>query len=129
MNIYPTHTCFDDALEMLCEAIKANPGAGESDELLLVHGICLTPFGQEYAHAWVESLGKLAWFMGILDGKRQQFAAKIPEYYNEMNVVKTTKYTPRQAWKENNKHVTFGPWIEKYQKLCRQKESSKCSKI
>lgn len=117
--IYPTHTCFDDALDLLTEAIKMNPGAAHTDELKLVHGICVAPDGKEYAHAWVESLGKTVWFIGILDGKYQQFAADLKEYYAETRVVETTKYTPLEAWAENYRHANYGPWVERYKGLCK----------
>ena len=120
MIVYPTHTCFDDALDMLCEAIKANPGSAHSDELKLVHGICVAPDGKKYSHAWVESDRRIAWFAGVVDGKKTQLAAPIEEYYIEINVVETTKYTPRQAWEENYRHANYGPWLEKYKRLCNE---------
>lgn len=120
-NIHPTHTCFDDALDMLQEAIKANPDSFTSDELKLVHAICLNPKGEEYSHAWIESTNShavnIVWFTGIYNGKRRQFAADPKEYYEEMKVKETTKYTPMQAWKMNEKFVTYGPWELKYQVL------------
>ena len=120
-NILPTHTCFTDAMELLAEAIQSNEGSAESNELLLVHAICLLPSGEEFSHAWVECLGKYVWFVGILDGKREQFAADLNEYYIDARVKETTKYTPIQVWQFNRKHVTYGPWEEKYQRLCKEK--------
>lgn len=120
-NIYPTHTCFDDALDMLTEIIKTNPEVAHSNELLLVHGICFPPDYGEFSHAWIEKSGKYVLWTGILDGKRQEFVSEIAEYYDFFHVQETTKYTPKEAWLENSKHVTFGPWVEKYKNLCRER--------
>lgn len=121
-HILPTHTCFDDALDMLQEAIKANPGSAKSGELKLVHAICLMPDGQEYAHAWVESNGKHCWFMGMMGNRRHQFVATIEDYYAELRVKETTKYTPEDAWHENDTHVTYGPWNKEYLALCKDRQ-------
>ena len=117
--IYPTYTCFDDALDLLAEAVKANPDAVDSGELRLVHGICLSPSGEKYSHAWVESFGMHVWFMGILNGERATFACSRIEYYEDARVQETTKYTPREAWALNYEHENYGPWIERYKKLCK----------
>ncbi len=118
MTLYPTHTCFDDALDMLTEAVKANPGSFESDELKLVHAVCVAPTGEEYSHAWVESNSTHVWFVAITNGHRVQYVADRGEFYDEYQVKETTKYTPRQAWEENAKHETYGPWLDRYLRLC-----------
>ncbi len=96
MNLYPTHTCFDDALDLMCEILKTHPDAANTDEFLLVHGICNPPSYQRFSHAWIETdHGKgVALFFGILDGKRQMLAESVAEYYKRLNVEETTKYTP-----------------------------------
>lgn len=116
--IYPTHKCFDDALDFLEElARQKNPALYR---MRLVHGICLHPDdGHEYAHAWVEQDGTCVIFSGILNGKFGYFAASIEEYYPDAKVQETTKYTPFEAWRENHRTNHYGPWIEKYQRLCR----------
>lgn len=118
MTLYPTHTCFDDALDMLAQAVKANPGSYESDELRLVHAVCVAPDGAEYSHAWVESNGTHVWFEALTNGHRVQYVSDLGEFYAEYQVKETTKYTPPQAWAENKKHETYGPWIDRYKLLC-----------
>lgn len=120
-TIYPTHTCFDDALDLLTELIKANPKIVRTNEILLVHGICFAPELGEYSHAWLEMDGEYVLWVGILKGQRQEFKSSIKSYYEHFNVIETTKYTPRQAWEKNNEFVTYGPWEEKYLKLVRSK--------
>lgn len=124
-NIYPTHTCFDDALDMLEEAVIAHPDCVFTDEFKVVHAICLMKGSDErYAHAWLEYLGKQVWFRGYLDGKLETFAADIKEYYEDARVQEFTKYTPREVNELNKKFVTYGPWEEKYLRLCRDKKGA-----
>lgn len=118
-NIYPTHHCFDDALDFLEELAKQkNPMI---HRMRVVHAVCLAPDGHEYAHAWVEQDGTFVIFAGIVNGQKEWFAAKVSEYYTEHRVQGTTKYTPREVLAENLKHETYGPWVERYKALCAPK--------
>lgn len=110
--IYPTHKCFDDALDFLEGLYK------EKNPMLyrmrLVHGICLHPDdGHEYAHAWVEQDEEFVIFAGIYRGENQYFAAAREEYYADAKVQETTKYTLLEALCENHKAGHYGPWIER----------------
>src|ERR1043165_3374248 len=79
-NIYPTGTCFDDALDLLVAVLKLNPQW--EPEIRLVHGICRAPDGHRYAHAWVEDDSDATCaFYGVLQGKRRLFKARRDEYY------------------------------------------------
>jgi hypothetical protein len=118
--IYPTHECFNDALEVFEQMAKERNPFLHSGRLHLVHAVCLTPDGEEYAHAWVEQDEKIVIFAGIVNGAKSYFAADAAEYYAESRVKETTKYTVRQALELNNLHETYGPWTERYLKLCRQ---------
>lgn len=118
-NIFPTHHCFDDALDFLEELSKQkNPMI---HRIRVVHAICLAPDGNEYAHAWVEQDGKFVIFAGMVDGEKQWFAGEVGEYYAEHKVQETVKYTPREALAENLKHETYGPWVDRYKALCAPK--------
>ena len=120
-TIYPTHECFNDALEFLGELAKQQNPLLHSGRLILVHGTCLHPKdGHEYAHAWVEQDEKFVIFAGIHNGKHKYFAASRAEYYNDAKVQETTKYTPRQAAQENLRSGHYGPWLDKYKRLCRE---------
>ena len=121
--VYPTHTCFDDALEYIGEMLKNHPAAVMFEDVVLVHAICIMPNGDQYAHAWVESkLTKTAYFFGIVKGGRVRIDVDSEEYRKELQVVEFIEYTPYEACKENYKHGTFGPWKEKYLNLCRDKK-------
>lgn len=119
-QIYPTHTCFDDAIEFIELLIKENPDLKEDIKanILIVHSICLMPDGRPYAHAWVEDKkDDTSIFRGIIDGEATYLIAPRTEYYERFRVQETTKYTLYQALEENRKSNTYGPWKEKYRKL------------
>lgn len=113
--VYPTHTCFDDALDLI-EAMVLNDRR-EIDKLMLAHGICLMPDGKPYAHAWVERDGECL-FDGLIEGARYTFRADKAEYYAGMKVQEVTHYTVEEAWIENSQSNHFGPWKPEYAALC-----------
>jgi hypothetical protein len=119
--IYPTHRCFDDALDFVTERMKEDP-KGLENKLLVVHGIVLMPSGPDegepYAHAWVEE-GSLVWQGGILDGERVYWSVEWSEFRDELRVQEATRYTLRQAYMENQRTNHYGPWLAKYEALCR----------
>lgn len=118
-DLLPTHKCFDDSLELLEKLAKEDPSICHTNEFLLVHSICISPDGTEYAHAWVEwTKRKLVMFAGIMNNEFSYYMAPIEDYYKEFKVKETTKYTIREAVVENLKHENYGPWIDKYTKLC-----------
>ena len=120
ISIHPTHSCFDDALDFLANLLRDNPGLADAGTVHLVHGILLTPATSEpFAHAWVEYSGAV-WQCGILNGKRICYGMDPTEFAEKLRPQDVTRYTPRQAWKENERSNTFGPWVERYQELCRK---------
>lgn len=118
MTVQPTFHCFDDALDYP-ELVIKNRHELHKSTLLVVHGICLMPDdGRPYAHAWVENPKKgECIFKGIIGKEEAYLFADKADFYKEMQVQETTKYTVKQACIENMKHETFGPWEEKYLKL------------
>jgi hypothetical protein len=44
--------------------------------------------------------------------------AERAEYYAEGRVEKVTRYTPREALRENIRTGHFGPWEDEYRALC-----------
>lgn len=109
--IYPTHTCFDDALEFLV--------LGELHSVQrkrLVHGICLADDDSPYAHAWVELDGD-AWQGGLLDGERIYYAMPIAELHERLRVRECTRYAALQAMRQNVATGHYGPWEPKYREL------------
>jgi hypothetical protein len=130
--IYPTHRCFDDAIEYCEEQARADaPGWRD---LILVHAIILVPEenppgsdavpGERAVHAWVED-GDLVWDAGVLeDGRRVRFSVERAEYYAHYRVQETTRYTMLEALIENQRSRSYGPWRSEYQALCRPRSSA-----
>jgi hypothetical protein len=110
--ILPTHTCFDDALELI--------GALRDFRARLVHAI-VEPEGAPgpFAHAWVEREGAALWF-GIYRGSRRLFATPADQYRAEFCARDVTVYTPPEAARMNAYHVTYGLWETRYLELCRK---------
>lgn len=119
--IMPTHTCFDDALDMVCRWIQAEPKKKWNSIVLLCHGICRAADDEPFAHAWLEMPGNEGievWQSGLVRGKKFAFSVDRDEFYDEMKVSKMTQYTLKEAWMKNKKHGTYGPWDTRYLKLC-----------
>lgn len=125
-TIYPTGSCFDDALDFVEARVRQRPRLARTSDLLVCHGICIIPSGNPeagelYAHAWVEE-GQVVWQGGILDGERIYFATQRDQFYIRLQVQDVTRYTLRQVWEENRRTRHFGPWESRYEALCRKKK-------
>src|SRR4030095_8176654 len=126
-DILPTHTCFDDALELLTQRVTKDPSLAKKRRILLVHGVLLVPDGAEdagkpFAHAWVQQAGQ-CWFTGLVEGVRVHYSIPRDVYYQTMRAQEWTTYTPRQALFENFKHGHYGPWKDPYLKLCSSEDT------
>jgi hypothetical protein len=116
-TILPTHKCFDDAIDLLGDILKAHPDAADTDEFQLVHAIC-SPGGDPFSHAWIESKGGIVFWYGIVEGDgRSLLITPAPEYRAQFKIIEEMRYTPRQAWEENKRTGHYGPWVEKYRQL------------
>lgn len=125
ITIHPTHTCFDDAVEILMLATEH--GAVRTGEFVIVHAIVEPPGEVAMAHAWVEHPARdRALFIGIVgdaaDGRRDVLMARRSEYRAELGVRESTSYTLDQAIREELRTGQCGPWEAKYQRLCRNQE-------
>lgn len=117
-KIYPTHQCFDDALENLIFIMKRDGrDIVKEGRLLIVHGI-IEPEGKEISHAWLERDGKTVIFTGILNGERFMVVGDLDEYYAKAKVKDTTKYTLFEAYAEELRTGHYGPWVERYRAIC-----------
>lgn len=119
-NMFPTGTCFDDAIDLMQRWIQANPTPEWHQRLRLAHGICIRfegPISRPFAHAWVESDGKEVWQDGFLDGKRCSYSVDKAEFYREFGVLDFTLYTLREMALENLKYGHYGPWKAAYHEL------------
>lgn len=109
MIVHPTHTCFDDALDIFDHVPI-------SDNYVVVHGICNAPAGP-FAHAWVEERGKIIWQGGILDGRRGYYAMSLGLFYMHFAITKTSRYSIKQAAYLNGASGHYGPWRDEYKQL------------
>jgi hypothetical protein len=119
MNILPTHTCFDDALDWIVLEMKRD--RKRRFDLFLVHGIMQAEDGSLYAHAWVEDEaagGPFCWDFGLIGDASCAYAVEKSEYYAGRRVQEVTRYTPMEAWRENERTTHYGPWKPEYQALC-----------
>jgi hypothetical protein len=142
-TLYPTHHCFDDALDFIGERVKVDPGLVLT--LQLVHAIVLTPREQllpapadvvlppadePFAHAWVEETINgvpVVWVSGLTaprDGARVFVAIPWVTFYATMRVQQATVYTCREACEENRRSGTYGPWRPEYRALCGRRATS-----
>lgn len=104
----PTNTCFDDALEYLetkfgNDASRSNFKV-KNQRYRLGHGILINPWGEHYAHAWVEELQEGEWVVihsGILNNKKIYCCFKKEEYYKEMKAIEHTLYTMKEVLELN----------------------------
>jgi len=121
MTILPTHTCFDDAMEVVNLLLKEGD-AGRIDKARLVHGICLAPdgplAGTPFAHAWVED-GTACIQAGMLNGEKVFFGVEREEYLRSMRVQASTSYTLLEACVQNLASFHFGPWEPAYLAIIR----------
>lgn len=115
MEIFPTHTCFDDAMEGLADILDAVPD--EAHRVFLVHALCLLPTGEPYAHAWLEH-GDDCLFVAIIEGQRENLAAPKHQFYRQYRVQEVTRYSLPEALAENHRSKHFGPWNPEYENLC-----------
>lgn len=116
MIVKPTHSCFDDALDYIYDTCSLDPSRMHS--MVLVHGICQSENNEPYAHAWVEEKGE-AHFFGIVKGVRMLFMVPLDEFLEKFQVVECKRYSVPQAIRLNAYYKNYGPWIEKYRRLCR----------
>lgn len=124
-DILPTHDCFTDSLDLLVAILKENENdlsgrAVLARSLYLVHAV-VTLGDREGAHAWVEDDRRdLVIFVGLYEGRRESFASPRDEYYQTHGVIERTRYAYHEAFLLNRITGHYGPWAERYQKLCRK---------
>lgn len=117
--IRPTGTCFDDALDFITEILNSSSGDAKVrwiEQLILVHAICLSPYGQKYAHAWVEH-NQHIWQGGVYLGHRVFYAQQRDRFYEEYRVIESTRYSVTDALHLNALHDNYGPWEQRYREL------------
>lgn len=115
--IYPTHSCFDDALELVAQLVLLYPE--KEADLFIVHALCKAQGGEIYAHAWMEDDRKnMAVFTGIQDAERRHFAGVLLEYRAYLNVQEHQRYRWKEAYALNVLTGHQGPWETKFRVAC-----------
>jgi len=112
--IYPTHACFDDALDLIVANVKVEPSSFLT--LRIIHAICNVG-GKPFAHAWVEEKGE-AFFYGLCNGKRMLFVVNRKEWRDSLEISDITEYTVQEAEYWSVKYTSYGPWKPEYRVLC-----------
>lgn len=117
MPLRPTHQCYNDALELICEWIRLEPDLPYENPptVWLVHGICTdSEKGFPYAHAWVERDGMT--YTGALDENGIRVYVEVPreQYIKIFGVTEANAYSIKRAWEENKKHGHYGPWTPEH---------------
>lgn len=121
-ELKPTGTCFDDTLDFLEQMSKLPDARLALPQLLLVHGICITPTTKDrlFAHAWIEWPKYSMVLQGcIYKGKRRMFETPKVVFYAQLRPQKFTRYTIFEAAKLNEEHNNYGPWVDEYIALCK----------
>jgi hypothetical protein len=139
-SLYPTHHCFDDALDFVQDLVRK--GARPEwliDTCTIVHAICRIPDGagfdpddvdgRLFSHAWVELDGHVfqAGLRNLGDDpvKQRVWYATTPEAQLErLRPTRVWRYTLKEAWEHNERHMTFGPWEPELIELCRNRRKT-----
>lgn len=118
-NIYPTGTCFDDAMDWFMKNYK------DKNNLLLVHAICEKDDGELYSHAWCEHDNQ-AFGFGLIEHEGEQvfccYCTDIKDYYDYFKVKKKSKYDITKVLLNNVLYKTYGPWRQEYLELCHDRK-------
>ena len=109
----PTHSCFDDMLYYF-HALAAH---GKQDAHRLVHGIILYE-GREMSHAWILKNGVEVQQTFMKEGQKVLVGMPLKMFVVTAAPITETRYTWEEAKEQNRVHGTFGPWVERYLKLC-----------
>jgi hypothetical protein len=107
-ELRPTHHCFDDAIDIVVGELKV--GNEEALHCLIVHAVCLTPWDEPYAHAWMEDPDGFS-YHGYMKGDELVYLRATPgdleKFYRPQRCV---KYTLAQWRNENERTGYYGPW-------------------
>jgi len=91
--------------------------------MVIVHALCTTPGGEVFAHGWVEDEDEGIAIHAVLTAPdaletRIWLSMPIAEYRDAMKVQDFTRYTLAEAYAENRRTESFGPWVERYLPFC-----------
>lgn len=120
-TLYPTKHCFTDAMDWMEYVVKDSMEEKEGlPDMQLVHAICQGNYdGVEYSHAWVEdNCLNVVISSGMLKGERVYYYVDKKDWYELHQVKEKSVYDFTQIVLRNLSTGHYGPWEEKYQKLC-----------
>lgn len=121
-TIYPTHSCFDDAMEFIEHEVGTDALSNPTVEhgFRIVHAVMRMPSGRRYAHAWCEDIpNRFVWQRGIIDGVSTWYAYRLADWFAVMQVDLHTRYTLRTWCELNAQTGHYGPWRREYLELAR----------
>ena len=116
-TIRPTHSCFDDALDLL-EAFGAKHLVANPNRYTVVHAICSIG-GSRFAHAWVEDAQDglvRIWQGGIVETARIFYVtdrSKMP-----FVIEREWRYSVGEALRLNHRTNHYGPWEKEVAAWC-----------
>jgi len=121
MEVLPTHTCFDDALEFLEDLARREE---PFTHFRVVHALLKNPDSEVYAHAWLlNTANNTVVFAGIYDNEKIYIEADADEYYSKIDILDMTQYDSVEICEMNHLYGTYGPWKTQYLEYCRQGDS------
>jgi hypothetical protein len=116
VTIYPTHNCFDDAVDWLNMLALGGASREELMAYVIVHGVIIAPDGQRLAHAWLEHDGQVL-EGGIHHGERVWIEYPLADFRRLHAVEEETRYTIVDA-ERLDREFGPGPWKPEYRALC-----------
>jgi hypothetical protein len=114
--LYPTHQCFDDALDFIGTMLK-NGDIKLDSPYWVVHALCRVPTGDVMAHGWVEHEADVI-SAYVVGGAHAYLEIPKDTFYEWYHPFDITRYTITEALRLNIKHGHYGPWETRYREAC-----------
>lgn len=95
-TIYPTHACFDDAVEYVNALAERGASREEIETYTLVHAIVIAPDGERIAHAWLEHEEEFIQ-AGIYNSEKVWMRMDQEEFSRAYNVELQLRYSISEA--------------------------------
>ncbi len=123
ITIYPTGTCFDDAIDYINAISLKEPWNIKlfNKQYRIAHGICLFEDWRPYAHCWLEKANSCYDYrlFESPEGEKVQIKYTRGEFYTLFKPQKVVRYTIRDCLHlEKRVHGYCGPWDPQIRALC-----------
>lgn len=120
--LYPTGTCFDDAVDYLNDLCSKEPWKIKwlNKQYKIVHGICLLEDGSPYSHCWLERANRCYDFRLYGSSIKEKVMVEYTriEYYSRFKPQKMLKYSLKDCCDLERTYGYPGPWDAELRKLC-----------